>query len=84
MTRTKKMLIAALAVMLFTGVAVGAEIVDTTDRAANPEPIPTQMETFQGEAMGRGDCPEPKATDAKPVEEGLSVTCDRHVVTTVE
>ena len=82
MTRTKKMLLAALAGMLFTGVAVGAEIADTNDRAVNPEPIPTQMETFQGDATGRGDCPEPKATDAKPAEEGMSLTCDRHVVAT--
>lgn len=79
MTRTKKMLLAALAGMLFAGVVVGAEIADTNDRAAYPEPIPTRMEPYQGQSLAEGECPEFMATEAEPFT-GLSVTCDRHLV----
>ena len=80
MTRTKKMLLTALAAALFTGVAVGAEIADTNDRASYPEPIPAVTETETEAMAGRGDCPEFDATKAEAQSDELKLTCDRHVV----
>ena len=78
MTRTKKMLLAGLAAALFSGVVVGAELADTSDRASYPEPIPTVTEAEQIMASD-GDCPEFDATKAQSAED-LKLTCDRHVV----
>jgi hypothetical protein len=79
MTRAKKTLLAVLAATLFTGIAVGAEMLGENDRMAYPDPTPTVAETFEGKALAEQDCPEPKATEAS---QDLSevLTCDRHVV----
>ena len=74
------MLLAGLAAALFSGVAVGAELADTNDRAGYPEPIPTVTEESTKIMASDADCPEFEATEAEPAGD-LKLTCDRHVVT---
>lgn len=81
MTRTKKWMLATLAGMLVTGVAVGSEIYPDSDRATFPEPVPTAMVQFEGEALARGDCQQFDATKGQSYEK-TELTCDRAVVST--
>jgi len=82
MTRTKKLLLATLAATLFSGVAVGAEMIGS-DRMAYPEPTPTVAELYDGQALAENEAPAFGVQECSGLgAPDTTITCDRHLVTT--